>query len=121
MRAFLFLAAMAVSYAAMADQLTIERIFSDPNLDGPAPRGLKIAPDGTRVTFLRGREDDRNQLDLWEYDIASGQTRRLVDSTALGKAAELSDAEKARRERARIAALKGIVGHRYAPDGRRIL
>jgi dipeptidyl-peptidase-4 len=121
MRAFLFLAAMAVSYAAMADQLTIERIFSDPNLDGPTPRGLKIAPDGSRVTFLRGREDDQNQLDLWEYDIASGETRRLVDSTALGEPAQLSDEEKARRERARIAALKGIVGYRYSPDGRKVL
>ncbi len=121
MRAFLFLAAMAVSYPAMADQLTIERIFSDPNLDGPTPRGLKIAPDGSRVTFLRGRADDQNQLDLWEYDIASGATRRLVDSTALGEPAELSDEEKARRERARIAALKGIVGYRYSPDGRKIL
>jgi dipeptidyl-peptidase-4 len=121
MRAFLFLAAMAVSYPAMAGQLTIERIFSDPNLDGPTPRGLKIAPDGSRVTFLRGREDDQNQLDLWEYDIASGATRRLVDSIALGEPAELSDEEKARRERARIAALKGIVGYRYSPDGRKIL
>lgn len=121
MRAFLFLAAMAVSYPAMADKLTIDRIHSDPNLDGPTPRGLKIAPDGSRVTFLRGREDDQNQLDLWEYDIASGKTRRLVDSTALGAPAELSDEEKARRERARIAALKGIVGYRYSPDGRKIL
>src|SRR5690606_37658880 len=121
MRFFLLLAAMAVSYPAMAETLTIERIFSDPNLDGPAPRGLKIAPDGTRVTFLRGREDDRNQLDLWEYDIASGETRRLVDSTALGEPAQLSDEEKARRERARIAALKGIVGYRYSPDGRKVL
>src|SRR5690606_36728802 len=65
--------------------------------------------------------DDQNQLDLWEYDIASGETRRLVDWTALGEPAQLSDEEKVRRERARIAALKGIVGYRYSLDGRKVL
>ncbi len=121
MRALLFAVAMTCSSFAMAEKLTIDRIWSDPDLNGPAPRGLKLAPDGARVTFLRGRQDDQNQLDLWQYDIASAHTRLLVDSTALGEPAELSDAEAARRERARIAGLKGIVGYRFAQDGRKIL
>jgi dipeptidyl-peptidase-4 len=119
---FLFcIAAMAIGVPAMAEKLTIERIYGDPDLNGPSPRSLKIAPDGSRVTFLRGREDDRNQLDLWVFDVASGTTRRLVDSTALGPAPELSDAEKARRERERIAQLSGIVSYRWSPDSRKLL
>ena len=119
---FLLLAAIAASSSLVhAERLTIERIFADPDLNGPAPRALKIAPDGTRVTFLRGREDDQNQLDLWEYDIEAGEARRLVDSTALGERRELSDAEKARRERERIAQLKGIVSYRWSPDSHKLL
>jgi dipeptidyl-peptidase-4 len=55
MRAFLFLAAMAVSSPTVADRLTIERIFSDPNLEGPTPRGLQIAPDIGTPRALRLR------------------------------------------------------------------
>ncbi|HET6546434.1 MAG TPA: S9 family peptidase [Rhodanobacteraceae bacterium] len=106
---------------AMAAKLNVDRVYSDPDINGPSPRSLQIAPDGSRVTFLRGRADDQHRLDLWQYDIASGRTLRLIDSTALGRDVELSDAEKARRERERIAALKGIVAYRFAPDGRKLL
>ncbi|HJT96980.1 MAG TPA: S9 family peptidase, partial [Rhodanobacteraceae bacterium] len=121
MRFLSCIAALAISTSAMAEKLTIDRIYSDPDLNGPSPRSLRIAPDGTHVTFLRGRADDQNQLDLWMFDVASGTTRRLVDSTALGPAVELSDAEKARRERERIAQLHGIVSYRWSPDSRKIL
>lgn len=108
-------------HAATPD-LTIARLFADPPLSGPAPRLLKVAPDGARVTFLRGRPDDANRLDLWEYHIASGETRLLVDSSLLAPVeAALSEAEKARRERLRIANFGGIVDYQFAPDGRSIL
>ena len=112
---------LLVSLPAMAERLTIERIFADPDLNGPTPRGLQVAPDGRRVTFLRGREDDQNQLDLWQYEIASGTTGRLVDSTALGAGREVSATEQARRERARTAQLKGVLSYRWAPDGKALL
>ncbi|HET7845537.1 MAG TPA: S9 family peptidase, partial [Xanthomonadales bacterium] len=86
------------------------------------PRALKVAPDGARVTFLRGKADNQAQLDLWEYDVASGKTRLLVDSKLLAPEGEqLSDAEKARRERARMLALSGIVEYDFSPDGKRLL
>ena len=82
----------------------------------------QVAPDGARVTFLRGKDRDRNRLDLWEYDIASGQTRLLVDSSVVLPGDEvLSDEEKARRERQRIAALSGIVDYQWSPDGKALL
>ena len=121
MRVLLCAVAMAISVPVMAEKLTIERIYGDPDINGPSPRALKIAPDGSAVTFLRGREDNQNQLDLWIYEVASGTTRRLVDSSAFGLAPELSDAEKARRERERIAQLLGIVSYRWSPDSRKLL
>ncbi|HEX7113460.1 MAG TPA: DPP IV N-terminal domain-containing protein, partial [Mizugakiibacter sp.] len=122
MRTLLLAALMVVALPAMAEKLTIDRIFSDPALGGPAPRGLKISPDGARVSFLRGKADDQNQLDLWEYNLKDRRLRLLVDSKKLEPEGEqLSDAEKARRERARTAALHGILEYQWSPDGSKLL
>lgn len=105
-----------------AEELTIERIYDAPSLAGKTPQSLKVSPDGTRVTFLRGKETDQYQLDLWEYDIASKETRMLVDSKVLlPEEEQLSDAEKAKRERARTASLKGIIEYGFSPDGAKLL
>jgi len=105
-----------------AEKLTLEAITGPLPLSGPTLMKPQVAPDGSRVTFLRGKEDDRNQLDLWEYDIASGQTRLLVDSKLVLPGGEkLSDEEKARRERQRIAAYSGIVDYQWAPDAQALL
>ena len=83
--------------------LTLQRIFSAPDLNGPTPVALKFAPDGQRVTYLKAGSSNFEQLDLWEYHIASQQTRLLVEAASLAIAGRvLSDAEKARRERQRI-------------------
>jgi dipeptidyl-peptidase-4 len=112
----------ALSANALAEELTLERIFASPALEGVQPRGLEIAPDGSRVTFLRGRENDRDRLDLWEFNLAGRETRVLVDSAALlPEERELSDEEKARRERQRIAQLSGIVDYQWTEDASAVL
>lgn len=122
MRALLFAALTMVALPTMAEKLTIERIFDGGNLAGAAPRGLQISPDGSRVTFLRARADDQFQLDLWEYQLKDNKTRLLVDSKKLEPNGEqLSDAEKARRERERTAGLHGIVSYQWSPDGKQLL
>lgn len=104
------------------ETLTIARVEGSPSLDGPSVAGLKISPDGSRVTFLRGKEEDFRVQDLWEYDVASGVTRLLVDSADLlgGEKEELSEVEKARRERQRISA-SGIVEYFWSEDGSALL
>ena len=119
---FLALAMMLATPAVHAEKLTLEAITGNAPLSGPTLMKPKVAPDGSRVTFLRGKDSDRNQLDLWEYDIASGQTRLLVDSKVVLPGTEnLSDEEKARRERQRIAAMTGIVDYQWSPDARTLL
>lgn len=116
----LIVAALALS--ATAEELTLERIFASPDLAGESPRRLKISPEGRRVTFLRGKEDDREQLDLWQFDVDTGAASLLVDSlTITGGAESLSEAEAARRERQRIAGLKGIVDYVFSPKGDALL
>ncbi len=122
MRTLFLLAAMTLTAPAHAERLTLEAITGPEPLSGPSLMKPAIAPDGSRVTFLRGKDGDRFQLDLWEYDIASGEARLLVDSAeVLPGTEQLSDEEKARRERQRIAAFRGIVEYQWAPDGKSLL
>ncbi len=118
------LLAMPIAHAASPQpgRLTLEAITGDAPLSGPTLLKPQIAPDGSRVTFLRGRDSDRNRLDLWAFDVATGTSALLVDSSDVLPGEEvLSDEEKARRERQRIAALSGIVDYQWAPDGRALL
>ena len=101
--------------------LTPERVYSDPDLSGPTARGVQLSPDGKLVTFLRAKETDREVQDLWAIDTAGGEPRRLIDAKVLEpKEQELSEAEKARRERQRISS-KGVVEYRWDDQGRKIL
>ena len=111
----------APTQAATPRKLTLERIYSSPDLAGVQPRALKISPDGKLVTLLRNRPQDRDRYDLWAIDTGSGKEWMLVDSLKLGSGAELSEAEKMQRERARIGGTRGIVAYDWAADGRHIL
>ena len=82
------LLACAAVTAPQAAELTIDRLFDAPALSGPSITGLKISPDGSRVTFLQGKPNDKDRLDLWEYNIRDAQTRVLVDSDLLAPTRE---------------------------------
>jgi dipeptidyl-peptidase-4 len=125
MRFILFLlAAMTagiVPFSACAERLTLDRIHADPALSGPGVRQLKVSPDGTRVTFLRARDDNRFQFDLWEFVLRDRSTHRLIDAKALVPTETISLEEQARRERERTAGLSGILDYAWSPDGKRLL
>jgi dipeptidyl-peptidase 4 len=107
---------------AHAGDLPVERLFDAPDLQGPSLRQMRFAPDGRLVSYLRGRDDAPAEFDLWAYDVARKSHRLLVDSRALAPAAgKLSPEEEARRERQRIAALRGIVDYHWSPDSKGIL
>ncbi|MEU9647943.1 prolyl oligopeptidase family serine peptidase [Streptomyces sp. NPDC048110] len=80
-----------------------------------APRSFTVAPDGSRVAFLRsGTGTDRANA-LWILDVEKGGERVAADPRALlgGAQERLSPEERARRERSREGGA-GIVG--YATD-----
>ncbi|MFI9361077.1 prolyl oligopeptidase family serine peptidase [Kitasatospora sp. NPDC053057] len=83
-----------------------------------APRSFSVAPDGSRVVFLRSRSgSDRANL-LWTLDTATGEERIAADPAVLlgGGEEDLSPAEKARRERSREGSA-GIVGYALDAEG----
>ena len=107
--------------SVQAKPLSLERIFDDPSLSGKSPVQLKFSPDGSRVTYLQGKTDDYNRYDLWEYNLEDNTNRVLVDSAELFSGPEnLSDEEKARRERQRIFG-KGILEYTWSTDGKALL
>ena len=111
----------AVSVQA-EEKLTLERVFASPDLAGPQPRALTLSPDGTLVTLLKPRADEKERLDLWAIDTATGAERMLVDSKKTGSGAALSEAEKMQRERDRsVAGSSGITSYDWSSDGKTIL
>ncbi|MCC6171585.1 MAG: DPP IV N-terminal domain-containing protein, partial [Gammaproteobacteria bacterium] len=141
--------ATAVALAAapaLCGPLTIERIFAAPDLSGTALRNPRFSPDGRLVTFLQGRPDDKDRLDLWAWDVAGGRAARLVDSTQLAAGANrgpraadgpvvdspvinspvinspvINSEEEQRRERQRTSSLSGIVDYVFSSDSRQLL
>ncbi|MFF7972014.1 prolyl oligopeptidase family serine peptidase [Streptomyces sp. NPDC007905] len=80
-----------------------------------APRAFTVAPDGSRVAFLRSHSGTDRANSLWILDPADGTERLAADPRALlqGASERLSPEERARRERSREGG-SGIVG--YATD-----
>ncbi|MFF9484363.1 prolyl oligopeptidase family serine peptidase [Streptomyces sp. NPDC014676] len=80
-----------------------------------APRSFSVAPDGSRVVFLRSGSGTDRANSLWVLDTERGGERVAADPRALlgGASENLSPEERARRERSREGGA-GIVG--YATD-----
>ena len=115
------LAALIAAAPAMADILPPQRVFDSPDISGPRARGVKLSPDGKSVTYIKTRADDLTITDLWVADVAGGEPRLLLDGKSLAPAErELSEAEKARRERAGVAT-RGVVDYAWDSLGRTIL
>ena len=107
---------------ADADMLTIERLFTAPDLSGPSLRSPQISPDGRYVAYLRGGDQDKDRLDLWAYDIAAKKHILLVDSARLvPQERALSTEEEQRRERQRTSSLSGIIEYEFSPDSHSLL
>src|SRR3546814_14523787 len=95
---FLAAAVLAAASPAAADELTLERIFDSPSLEGSVPRLPRLSPDGELVTLLRNRAEDRERYDLWAIDASTGEARMLVDSRKIVPRTSGSAEEKLRLE-----------------------
>ena len=67
-----------------------------------APRSFTIAPDGSRVVFVRSNSGTDTANNLFVYDVATKQEQLVVDPKKLNAGdEELTQEERARRERMR--------------------
>lgn len=119
--ALIALVTLVISSTTSAEKISLERIYSDPSISGKSPQKLKLSPDGKRATYIQAREDDYNRYDLWQYEVATGKRSMLIDSKALFSGnEELSDEEKARRERMRVFG-SGILEYTWSADGKALM
>ena len=85
------------------------------------PMQPKFTPDGKNVLFLRSQARN-SRMGLFEYNVASGQSKELVTPEQILKGGEekLTPEEKARRERMRMSGA-GITSFQLSPDGKLLL
>lgn len=103
------------------EHLTIERLYASPDLTGPTARTVRFSPDGSRISFLRAKDDDRTVQDLWAMDVATGEAYLLVDARQLvPQERELTEAEIQFRERARITS-SGVIAYQWDETGAAVL
>ncbi|MEW5807410.1 MAG: alpha/beta fold hydrolase [Acidobacteriota bacterium] len=120
--AILFFAGLLVMTGSLflAKELTIERIFSDPRLEGIAPARIRWTEDGTRFAFLWNSEGEKN-LSLWLYNVETKNLLEIVSSADLeSEITEMPEEEKQRRETMRISG-SGLSDFLWSPDCRKIL
>ncbi len=61
-------------------QLTVERIYSPPSLEGALAEGLEWSPDGNLLSYFAETKDG---TELWAIDATTGERRRLVSAEKL--------------------------------------
>lgn len=104
-----------------ADDAVLEQIAVTLNFSLGRPMGIWVAPDGKEVVFRRS--PPRSFVaDLYAFDVATGQERRLASAEQLlgGAAEQLTAEERARRERMRLVT-RGITSFSASRDGARLL
>ena len=86
------------------------------------PVNATPTPDGTAVIFLRAKSAREPSQELYEFNVANGQTRRLLapEEALKGAAEKLSPEEKARRERQRIS-VGGFTAFSISKDSAMVL
>ena len=87
-----------------------------------APRSFTVAPDGSRIVFLRSIAGDDPVSCLWVLDPETGEERCVFDPRqhGLGEEGELSEAERARRERVRERS-SGVTAYAADREVRRVV
>ena len=116
-------ALIATTAIAASPTISLDRLFSDPPVQGRIPRQAELSPAGHWVGFLRPSAADSEELELWAQPAAGGEPRRLASGSELlaGRGQQLSEAEKMALERRRISE-HGITSWQWCGrDDRRLL
>jgi len=118
---FLVLGVCAVEAQAPATKknLTLERLYQYPRLEGTAPVGAKWSRDSRKLAFL-WNDKGYSFRDLWVYDVA---TQKLTRLTELEQPRDLwteLEAEKDPKLKKYLPPETGLSGFEWAPDSTRL-
>lgn len=69
-----------------AEELTVDRIYGQPSLNGRLSSAIAWSPDGKKLTFLETNTTAKEtRSELWSIDIASGQRRLMIPAEKLAR------------------------------------
>src|SRR5580700_1887706 len=105
--------------APAAKSLTLERLFSAPNLSGRLTQGIEWCPDSKRISYLerKGMGKDAT-VELWTMDAGTGQRKVLVDAATLKATMQ---PEKAKTTQATGLGRVQAENYQWAPGGDSLL
>jgi dipeptidyl-peptidase-4 len=64
--------------------LTVDRIYSEPSLNGRLRRGIAWTPDSKQISFFESNATGKaGRTELWAVDVASGQRRVILSAEKL--------------------------------------
>src|SRR6266852_5518045 len=100
-------------------QLTVERIYSQPSLNGRPTRGLTWTADGKQVSYFEPKGAVREaKTELWVMDAATGERKLLVAAENLDA---ILPANSSRPTQATGLGRRAPAEYQWAPDGAAIL
>lgn len=105
--------------AVQPGELTVDKIYGVPGLNGRLTRGIAWSPDGTRLTYLDTKGTGKEaKTELWSLDTATGERSLLVSSDKLGS---IFPAPPARQSQATGAGRHAPAQYQWAPNGEALL
>ncbi len=120
---------------SLVKKLSVERIYSEPNLSGHTLRGITWTPDGKQITFLetkraedgagdgvenehQGKHKKEKNADLWIVDATSGDRKVLVSGEFL---ASMLPENSSAPTQATGLGRHAPADYQWAPDGTALL
>jgi dipeptidyl-peptidase 4 len=111
--------AQAPAPAAKAGELTVDRIFSQPSLNGRLTRGIMWSPDGKHLTYLDTKGTGKDaKTELWALDTATGERSLLISSDKLET---ILPAPATKQSQATGAGRRAPSQYQWAPNGNALL
>ena len=101
-------------------RLTPDALFGPTPLTGPTPSQVKLSPSGKFASFLQPAKDNRERLELWLAEVATGNRRRLLTGDEAAFQRTTTAEEKTERERRRLFA-GGVTAYAWHPQNDEIL
>lgn len=111
--------ALAQAAKTPGKTLTVERLYSAPNLSGSIERGIEWSPDGKRFAYFHRSGGGKDAAtELWAMDTATGKSGVLVDAKLLES---LLEPPKERATQATGLGRAVPQDYQWAPDGNGLL
>jgi dipeptidyl-peptidase-4 len=123
MRFFLvlpLLATQAFSQRLPQSEISLERLYKYPLVNGRSPAGATMSPDGKKIVFGWNQTGER-KLDVWIVDFPSGSKRRIVDAAKIYDLPRQDDTRTDLEKREAELYDGGPGGYQWSPDSQEIL